>query len=100
MLSTLQIINWRKNKHASDIVVFGLMNPEKPNARKPVQLSKDFIVKQFQKTIWVPNRLTQQRMISVVVPLIRRQIFWLKPWMNNPTTLSSNPLHEISSVCL
>jgi len=31
------------------------MSPEKTNAGKPVQLSKGFIVKQFQNTIWVPE---------------------------------------------
>lgn len=44
-----------------------------------------FIIKQFQNTIRVPNRLTQQRMISAIVPLSRRQIFQLKTRMNNPT---------------
>src|SRR5699024_3754808 len=37
-----------------------------------------FIIKQFHNTIWVPNRLTQQRMLLVVVPLSQRQIFQLK----------------------
>ena len=44
-----------KNKHTSDTVIFGLMSLEKPNAGKPVQLSKGSIIKQFQNTIWVPE---------------------------------------------
>ena len=38
-----------------DTIIFGLMSPEKPNAGKPVQLSKGFLIKQYQSTIWVPK---------------------------------------------
>ena len=35
----------------NDIVIFGPMFLEKPNARKPVQLFEGFLIKQFQSTI-------------------------------------------------
>jgi len=31
------------------------MSPEKPNAGKQVRLSKGFLIKQYQSTIWVPK---------------------------------------------
>jgi len=40
----MQIINWRRNKHTSDTVIFGLMSLEKPNVGKLVQLSEGFII--------------------------------------------------------
>jgi len=44
-----------------------------------MQLSEGFIIKQFHNTIWLQKWLTQQRMLSAVVPLSQRQIFQLKP---------------------
>ena len=38
-----------------DTIIFGPMSPEKPNAGKLVQLSKGFLIKQYQSTIWVPK---------------------------------------------
>ena len=39
----------------NDIVIFGRMSLEKPNVGEPVQLSKGFLIKQYQSTIWVPK---------------------------------------------
>ena len=38
-----------------DTIIFGPMSLEKPNAGKPVQLSKGFLIKQYQSKIWVPK---------------------------------------------
>jgi len=38
-----------------DTINFGPMSLEKPNAGRPVQLSKGFLIKQYQSTIWVPK---------------------------------------------
>ncbi len=70
-----------------------------------MQLSEGFIIKQFQNTIWVPNRLTQQRTISVVVPLNRRHILPKTPdeqshsyqLQSTPRNLQRLPLGTVSA---
>jgi len=36
-----------------DTIIFGPVSTKKPNARKPMQLSEGFLIKQYQSTIWV-----------------------------------------------
>ena len=79
------------------------MSTEKPNAGKPVQLSKGFLIKQFQSTIWVPNPTypTENALDSSTSP--RKQIFRLNNHRMNDittTTAASTPLHHSDRDCV
>ena len=63
------------NKHTSDVVVFGLMSPEKPNARKLVHLFRGFyFYAVFKIQLGCQKWFTQQRMPLAIVPLLGTDI--------------------------